>query len=234
MRIVKPLSSPVSDDGEAKVLDLSRERQRRRAQAAEAAVKEQEARRQSWATGHESRRRLLQIMIASGRLPFAYLVDMLRLGTVTEQPERLPCGPRRLGTPYYDWVQAEWREEGEDPEGDLIDGLVAELQERGVPMTGQCEKLVQIRQREVPPPNEVRCPLWDYEPPERTPCAHALQHREISRWEGGQMVQESIAADPADPVLRAGLCPCVVLGHEVLFSLMPGVFALERKWSEEG
>ena len=192
---------------------------------------EEEARRKAWAAAHESQRHLLQIMIASGRLPFAYLVDMLRLGTVTDHAERLPCGPRRL--PYFDWVQAEWRDLGEDPEGDLIDGLIAELQERGVPMTGQCEKLLQIRQRESAPPNEVRCPLWDYEPATRTPCAHALLHRVKVRYEDRHLIREPIAADPTDPVLQSGLRPCVVLGHEVLSSLMPGVFALERKWIEE-
>lgn len=233
MRIVPPPSPPEANDNEPPVVDLSRERQRRKAQAAEAAAREQEARRRSWAAAHESQRHLLQFVLATGRFPFTYLIDMLRLGMVTESAERLPCEARRMGKPYHDWLQAEWRDLGEDPEGDLLDELVAKLQERGVPMTGQCEQLVQLRQREVPPPNTVRCPLWDYEPAQQTPCAYALQHREKVRYEDKYRIREPIATDPADPVLRAGLRPCVVLGHELLSSLMPGVFALERKWDAE-
>ncbi len=223
-------TDPPGQDGEAPVVNLAQVRQQRSQRLKEVEAAQAERRRRLFRLEQELQLKVLHHVMRTGRMLFSDFADLIRLGIVTDDESHLPCQVHARDTNHYSWESAAYGEEADDPDEDLIDGLVEQLRQAGLNDDGaELRSIIDSRKHHVPPANKVVCPLLSYGEDEDPPCAFALQNRFTSRFEDGEHRRYQILPDPEDPVLKSKLHPCAFLGKEMFRLVMPGVWLPEQQ-----
>lgn len=219
-------------DGEPPIVDLSQVRQERRRKQEEEATAAAAAIEQRFREQHDQQRVTLQTMLLERRMLFSDFQDMIKLGIITDEEDHLPCVQHSRDTAYGTWEQAYYSEDVADPDADLVEEVLQRLRQGGV-AEADLERLAETQKTEVPAPNKVYCPMLAYAEGEDPPCAHALNTRQVTRWEDGAMRFYRVKPDPEDVVLKTHLIPCVFLGRELFRSVMPAVWLAADEGQDE-
>jgi hypothetical protein len=230
-RTPEPAHEP---EPEAPILSLDEARQRRVQQQQEA---QQAAERRRKRERHVAQLRILQDTLYDKRLDSADLMDMIKLGLVTDDEEMLPCRCRSRREHFYDWENKYYtpREDRREPDEELIRQLHEQLARGYDPAVSQ--KLYEEYAKRMPEATEVCCPLQAYEERDGVlpPCAYVLKHRSKMEWdrETGKLAFHPIPADENDPVVAAAMHPCAVIGRELYTTIMLPVWLRERDDDDE-
>jgi hypothetical protein len=223
-----------AEERQAPIISLDEARQRRQEQQQQQV---QAAERRRKRERHFMQLRVLQDVLYDKRLDSADLMDMIKLGLVTDDEEMLPCRCRSRREHFYDWENKYYapKEERKEPDEELIRQLHERLAEDYDSAVSQ--RLYEEYAKRTPEQTEVCCPLQAYDERDGVtpPCAYVLQHRSRMEWdrETGKLVFHPIPADEDDPVVAAGLRPCVVIGRELYTTIMLPVWLREREDDDE-
>lgn len=213
-----------ADGEEAPIISLEEARQRRQRKEATPERDEYEIGRQR----HAMQLALLQDLLAEERLEPGDLMDMIKLGLVTDDEALLPCNSRSRSANFFEWEEQYYADEEvrRGPDEDLSDELRELLAERGGDELAE-QLRGEARGRTIEA-NEVCCPLLSYDyqdfPP---PCVVAIRSRATdTEWDPqtGRMSIRQLPYDEQDPVVTADLHPCVVLGRELYKTIMVPVW----------
>lgn len=201
------------------VISLAEVRQRRQEEAEEAERTRERARRQAWDE------HVLTEVLVSERMARVELLDMLRLGIVTDDPAHLPCQDRDEPADYFKWLR--------QAKGLLFDG---EAEEDARPRYAD-EPQWSIDERTHPRPRHtVECPLMASAiiGDESPACIEALrrQAEDPYLYSPEKHGHVSKPLDPEDLVVKHELRPCVVVGRHALRAVMRPVWDRERQDSE--
>lgn len=223
-----PGSGPA--EPEAPILSLDEARKRRAAQQQEAL---QAAERRRKRERHALQLRVLQDTLYDKRLDSADLMDMIKLGLITDDEDLLPCRCRSRREHFYDWESKYYtpRDERSAPDEELIRELHDKLA-RGYD-SDVSRRLYEEYAKRMPETTEVSCPLQAYEERDGQlpPCAFVLQSRSKMEWdrESAKLVFHPIPPDDNDPIVAASVHPCVVIGRELYTTIMLPVWLRERE-----
>ncbi|MCS6913547.1 MAG: hypothetical protein RMK29_18745 [Myxococcales bacterium] len=226
---VPALEHGAEQDAGAPIISLEEARQRRQQQQQEA-QQANERRRQR--ERHALQLRVLRDALHEKRLDSADLMDMIKLGIVTDDEELLPCRCRSRREHFYDWERVYYtpKEERQAPDEDLIGRLHEQLAEQFDIEVSR--RLYEEYAKRLPEPTEVCCPLTAYEERDgmTPPCAYVLRNRSKMEWERdtGRIVFHPIPPDENDPVVASEMHPCVVIGRELYTHIMLPVWLRER------
>lgn len=203
------------DDPESRpeppIISLEEVRERRRAEADRA----EQARRRGEQLFRQ--RRALTEAILGGRVKFMEIKDMIRLGVITDDEERLPCHDIWRQEDYFKWVRltydikldGEGEAEEEAAQGDWVPDWMREARRRPVDR------------------HRVQCPILASSIiiEESPPCIEALRAQvEMPSLRPGEPRKEM---DPEDPVVKHEVRPCLLLGGYAILGAMEPVWAQE-------
>lgn len=206
-------------DNETPIIDLAEVRQKRRErEEAEAESAEVEALREQ----HAMQLATLQEVLTEERLQPTDLIDMIKLGIITDDEDLLPCHSASRRESFPDWEERYYAagSTAEDPDADLLDEVHERLRAADPELS---RRLDQERVGAIPEPNLVSCPLLSLHgrdtPP---PCIEAIRLRADADYDPqtGRFTFEPIPPDEEDPVVLADLRPCVVMGRELYKAVM--------------
>jgi hypothetical protein len=219
-----------SEGAKGKVVSLEQVRADRQKREQDAAAAEADRQKRLFHLEQELRLKVMQYVLGTGRMLFSDFADLIRLGVITDDEDHLPCEIHERNTNHYTWESAEYGEDADDPDDDLLTGLLDQLSAAGLTEDqAEYRQFTESRERQVPAANKVVCPLLSYGENDSPPCAHALNNRFFTRYEEGEHRRYQILPDPKDPVVQSNLHPCSFLGKEMFRLVLPGVWKHDEK-----